>query len=108
MLITLNNIVENCSSNLQGVKLFNALDCAVKTNDEIIIVVDNNCSLSSSFLNSSIGSFLEKYGVDIFKSKIKFKGSKNQFNRVSEYLNKFSALYLVKTLPLTTAVRLKT
>lgn len=93
MLITLNSLVDNCSSNSQGVKLFKALDSAVKNNDEVIIVVDNNCSLSSSFLNSSIGSFLEKYGIDLFKSKVKFKGSKNQFNRVSEYLNKFSAVY---------------
>ncbi|WP_034893777.1 STAS-like domain-containing protein [Gillisia sp. Hel_I_29] len=93
MLITLNSLVDNCSSNSQGVKLFNALDSAVHKNNEIIIVVDNNCSLSSSFLNSSIGSFLEKYGIDLFKSKVKFKGSKNQFNRISEYLNKFSNLY---------------
>ncbi len=92
-LITLNNIVDNCSSNVEGVKFFNALDNAFKVDNKVIIVVDNNSSLSSSFLNSSIGMFVEKYGIDFFKENIKFQGSKNQFTRISNYLNKFSSLY---------------
>lgn len=92
-LITLNHIVDNCSSNVEGVKFFNALDSAIKVDNEVIIVVDNDSALSSSFLNSSIGMFVEKYGIEFFKKNIKFQGSKNQFGRISNYLNKFSTVY---------------
>ena len=92
-LITLNHIVDNCSSNVEGVKFFNALDSAIKDDNKVIIVVDNDSSLSSSFLNTSIGMFVEKYGIEFFKKNIKFQGSKNQFSRISNYLNKFSSVY---------------
>ncbi|MFD0989109.1 STAS-like domain-containing protein [Mariniflexile jejuense] len=49
--------------------------------------------MSSSFLNTSISQFLDKYGLNSFKQTVKFKGSKNQFSRLSYYINKHSSLY---------------
>lgn len=92
MIIELNNIVSNSSSNTEGLKLFDLLDSEFQNHGEIIIEIDNFSSLSSSFLNSSIGLFLEKYGVEAFKSKVKIRGAKHQFIRVKDYLNKFSSL----------------
>lgn len=93
MFLVLSHIVNNSGSNLEGLKLFEALENAIRYDDDVILVVDNDASLSSSFLNSSIGLFLEKYGMDFFKGKIRFKGSKNQFKRISKYLEKFSSVY---------------
>lgn len=92
MQLILNRLVENCSSNVEGVKLLNALEDAWEANDTILIVANENAALSSSFLNSSIGAFIEKYGLDVFRSKIKFKGSKTQFGILSTYIKKHTEL----------------
>lgn len=93
MLLVLNDIVSDSSSNSEGLKLFKALENAIEFNNEVILVVNNSSSLSSSFLNSSIGNFLETYGVDYFKQNVKISGSKTQFERISNYLKKFNSLY---------------
>lgn len=93
--LILKNIVKNSSSNEQGMILFDSLQDAYLSKDSLILYVDSNLSMSSSFLNSSIGLFLDKYGLNSFKQTVKFKGSKNQFLRLSDYINKYSSLYSV-------------
>lgn len=93
--LILKNIVKNSSSNEQGMVLFDALQNAYLNKDSLILYVDSDLSMSSSFLNSSIGLFLDKYGLANFKQTVKFKGSKNQFSRLSDYINKYSDLYPV-------------
>lgn len=89
--VILKNLVADTSSNRSGLILFNAIENTDK-NDIVILEIDNRMSLSSSFLNSSIGSYIEKYGLKEFKRKVKFKGNKNQFARISNYIEKFSML----------------
>lgn len=93
--LILKNIVKNSSSNEQGMVLFDALQNAYLNKDSLILYVDSDLAMSSSFLNSSIGLFLDKYGLVNFKQTVKFKGSKNQFSRLSDYINKYSDLYPV-------------
>jgi hypothetical protein len=93
--LILKNIVKNSSSNEQGMVLFDSLQNAYLSKDSLILYVDSDLSMSSSFLNSSIGLFLDKYGLNSFKETVKFKGSKNQFSRLSDYLTKYSSLYAV-------------
>lgn len=93
--LILKNIVKNSSSNEQGMILFDSLQNAYLSKDSLILYVDSDLSMSSSFLNSSIGQFLDKYGLNSFKQTVKFKGSKNQFSRLSDYINKYSSLYPV-------------
>ncbi|MCR9181461.1 MAG: STAS-like domain-containing protein [Flavobacteriaceae bacterium] len=91
--LDLNKVVENYSSNAEGYKLFTLLDKYAEENQIVVISIDNTAALSSSFLNSSIGQFLDKYGFDLFKSNIKIKTSKTQFNRLLNYLDKYNNLY---------------
>lgn len=93
--LILKNIVKNSSSNEQGMILFDSLQNAFLSKDSLILYVDSDLSMSSSFLNTSIGQFLDKYGLNSFKQTVKFKGSKNQFSRLSDYINKYSGLYHV-------------
>lgn len=93
--LILKNIVKNSSSNEQGMILFDSLQKAYLSKDSVILYVDSDLSMSSSFLNSSIGLFLDKYGLNSFKETVRFKGSKNQFSRLSDYITKYSSLYPV-------------
>lgn len=92
--IILNQIVQNASSNSEGERLFKELECVFKQGGKIELVVDNEATLSSSFLNSSIGLFLETYGLTVFKENFVFKGSENQYKRLAGYIQKFSKTHL--------------
>lgn len=92
--IVLKNIVRNSSSNEEGLILFNILQDAYLNKEQILLDVDANLIMSSSFLNTSIGSFLDNYGLSEFKETFKFKGSKNQFQRLNSYITSYKELYL--------------
>lgn len=93
--LILKNIVEDSSSNLSGALLFGALKEAWSKKERVLLHVDSDMTLSSSFLNSSIGQFLDQYGLDTFKEVVQFKGSKNQFQRIASYISSYSKVYSV-------------
>ena len=93
--LILKDIVKDSSSNEQGMILFDSLQNAYLSKNSLILQVDSDLLMSSSFLNTSIGQFLDKYGLNSFKQTVKFKGSKNQFSRLLDYINKYSSLYQV-------------
>jgi hypothetical protein len=90
--ITLNKLVEESSSNSSGLVLFNEIE-RVDFGASIILEIDSDMPLSSSFLNSSIGEYLDKYGMENFKRRIKFKGNRNQFKRISDYISQYTRLH---------------
>lgn len=92
--LILKDIVKDSSSNNQGAVLFDYLKNAFINGEALVLVVDSDLSMSSSFLNSSIGFFLDKYGINSFKKTVKFKGSKNQFSRLAHYIKTYSDIYL--------------
>lgn len=92
--LILKNIVKDTSSNDQGDLLFNILRDAYLKKDSILLDVDSDLSMSSSFLNSSIGVFLDNFGLENFKRTLKFKGTKKQFIKVSDYINDYKELYI--------------
>lgn len=92
-ILILKKIVRDTSSNEQGLELFNILKHAYLSEKPLVLYVDSDLSLSSSFLNSSIGLFLDNYGIDNFKKTVKFKGSKNQFLRLVNYIEKYKSVY---------------
>lgn len=93
--LILKDLVKDSGSNDQGMLLFDHLKSAFLKKDTLILDVDSELSMSSSFLNSSIGLFLDEYGLENFKATVKFKGSKNQFKRISSYIKKYSSIYSV-------------
>lgn len=92
--LILRDIVDNSSSVEQGIILFNHLKSAYINDCTIILQVDSDLSLSSSFLNSSVGVFLDAYGFSNFRNTLKFKGSKTQFQRFNKYIQEYNDLYL--------------
>lgn len=92
--LILKDLVKGTSSNEQGLVLFESLKNAYLSNTSLILQVDSDLPISSSFLNTSIGLFLETYGLDSFKKTVKFKGSKSQFTRLANYIDKYKNLYL--------------
>lgn len=92
--LILRDVVKNSSPGSEGITLFNHLKDAYCNNYVILLEVDSDLSLSSSFLNSSIATFLDNYGYDSFKRTMKFKGSKTQFERLNKYIQEYKDLYL--------------
>ena len=92
--LILKDIVNNSGSNIEGATLFNYLQQAFLNREALLLQIDSDLSLSSSFLNSSIGEFLDNYGLSSFKQTVKFKGSKKQYLRLADYIQKYQELYL--------------
>ncbi|SDS41913.1 STAS-like domain-containing protein [Winogradskyella sediminis] len=92
--LILKDLVKNSSSNEEGMVLFNVFQEAYLNNTQILLEIGSDISMSSSFLNTSIGEFLDKYGFLKFKETVKIKGSENQFNRLNNYINKYKDLYI--------------
>jgi len=90
--LMLSELVDSTGSNEAGFVLFKKLKTARDTNTVITLCIEPTESLSSSFLNSSIGLFLETYGIVSFKETVKFKGNKAQFKKLSHYISMFSQL----------------
>jgi L-2-hydroxyglutarate oxidase LhgO len=90
--INIRSLVPETSSNLSGTILFKELHRALNNGSIVILEVDNDLALSSSFLNSSIGEILDKYGLSTFKRNVKFKGNKNQFERIATYISYYEKL----------------
>lgn len=94
-LLILKDLVSNTGSNEEGNVLFISLQTAFLNNDSFILSIDSDLSMSSSFLNTSFGYFLDMYGLANLKKTVKFKGSKNQFSRLSDYINKYTSVYAI-------------
>jgi hypothetical protein len=93
--LSINNLVKNTSTNEEGIILFNVLNNAFLNNELLIISLDSISSLSSSFLNTSIGEFMDIYGYENLKKTLKIKGTKSQFEKINIYISKYKELQLV-------------
>lgn len=92
--LNLQNIVSNTSTNSEGNVLFNVFLNAQKENTPFILLIEPDCSLSSSFLNSSFGEFFDAYGMDRLKELVKIKANRLQFSRLKNYMEKYDEVFL--------------
>lgn len=69
--INLMNHVDGTISNNDGVKLFYALSSKLKQDIIIKLSLKDATPMTSSFLNSSFGELIDKFGLDSVKSRIK-------------------------------------
>lgn len=90
--INLGQITVSSSSNNDGDKLYDYL-CSYALTSEVVIQIDSNSILSTSFLNSSFGKFINDYGIDLFKRNVKINTNANQFNRLKNYIVNYTLLY---------------
>lgn len=91
--ISLASIVSNTETNTEGIKLFCVISKAIKNDESIILEIDSNMALSSSFLNSALGEVIDNYSLNILKSSLKIVSSKTQFERINSYLTKYDNIY---------------
>ncbi|WKW46720.1 DUF4325 domain-containing protein [Myroides sp. JBRI-B21084] len=88
--ISLSDIVDNTGANSEGFKLFSLL--IKHENERVILSLDKNMGFSTSFLNSSIGQYIDRFGYENYKRKIAYKCTKKQYDIISSYINKFTQL----------------
>ena len=91
--ISLSSIVSNTETNTEGIKLFCVISKTIKDDTLLILEIDSDMALSSSFLNSALGEIIDNYSLDILKSFLKIKSSKTQFDRINSYLTKYNNIY---------------
>lgn len=85
--IKLMDHVAGTSSNVDGVKLFSILTKELDANNTIILSLKDSTPMSSSFLNSSFGELVEKYGLEIFKKQIRLINyTPSQLEYIKKYL----------------------
>lgn len=84
--IRLTDVVSGTSTNADGLALFLALNKIIVANNSVSIDLTDATPLSSSFLNSSIGELIDKYGIDKIKQNIFYNNaSKSMFNNIKNY-----------------------
>lgn len=73
-----------------GSNLYDIIDGHTKDNEKVVIDMTDVTSLSSVFLNTSIGRVIDEKGIDFLKSNISFvKITKQQAERLTDYLSKY-------------------
>ncbi len=92
--IQLRNYINDSNIDQSANDLYMDLISNLNQQTKVLLVIDNDTSLTSSFLNSSIGQFLDNYGLITFKNLISFKGSRQQYNRIVDYINSYNKIYL--------------
>ncbi|MGM1055435.1 MAG: STAS-like domain-containing protein [Bacteroidota bacterium] len=85
-------IDRNTSTNNDGDQLYNFIVDNISHN-KIIIHFSPNITLTSSYLNSSFGKFIDVFGIDKLKTKVKVKTNKSTFSVISKYLDNYNHVY---------------
>ena len=86
--IYLSNIVIDTYTNSAGYSLYLELEKYISKGKKVILSFKNATPTSSSFLNSSIGEVIDKFGFDSFKSQIKLSDmSKSQAGVLKKYFD---------------------
>lgn len=79
--------VNGTSSNDDGHRLFLVLDAQIQRHEEFVISFMDMRPMSSSFLNSSFGEIVRKYGFGILKRYIRLTDFRqSDIKRLSGYL----------------------
>lgn len=90
--IDLQSITASTSSNSDGNVLY-AFLIKNAVNSQVVLNIHGNFILSTSFLNSSFGRYINDYGIELFKNNIKIQTNINTFSRLKDYINVYSQLY---------------
>lgn len=89
--ISLQILMENRTYPEAGEALYDILVEKIDCEDKIVLDMQGVVALPSMFLNTSLGRFIETYGVDLLKQKISFaKISATQAARIQDYIRRLS------------------
>ena len=91
--LIVNNLVLGTSTNTEATPLFIAMKNSVDTGAIISLSFKDVAYVSSSFLNSSIGEFIDVYGFDFFKNNVKFANCNSDLaTLIKGYVTKYKSL----------------
>lgn len=91
--LIVNNISNGTSTNSEAFSLYLELQKTARDNNSIILSFTNITFVSSSFLNSSIGQFIDEFGFNYFSKHIKFADCTPELaKRIKDYVVKYKSL----------------
>ncbi len=92
-LINVSEIIDGTTSNDDGMKLFIALKLYLDKSVIVVLSLKDSGSMSTSFLNSSLGEIISIYGYNFFKNHIRIVDYTNsQIRIISRYIEKVKQL----------------
>ena len=68
--LIIRDITSSTLTNSDGLSLKIAIDSALSNADVVVLSFEAIGTISSSFLNSSIGEIIDKYGFEILKDRV--------------------------------------
>ncbi len=85
--IKLMDCVNGTSTNNDGFGLFIEVSKAFTEGDTVKLSLEGSTSMSSSFLNSSFGELVEKFGMDAIRKQLRLVDFKpSQAEQIKKYL----------------------
>jgi len=86
--IIVKDLTPGTLTNVDGMNLRVAIDEALVSGHSVLLSFNGIHTISSSFLNSSLGEIFDKYGYDVLKSRIKITHYTTQLaGAIIKYVN---------------------
>lgn len=86
--IVVKDLTSGTLTNAEGDKLRVAVDDALSSGNSVLLSFNDINTISSSFLNSSLGEIVDKYGFDVLKSRISITHYTTQLaGAIKKYIN---------------------
>ena len=96
IVIVVKDTVSGTSTNSEAFPLFIKMDNELSSGKHVVLSLKSCNPMSSSFLNSSFGSVIEKYGWDFLKGKISIIDyTPTIADTIKTYLDKSKSLSVV-------------
>ena len=93
MTVYIKDIVSNTVQHSEGIKLFDVLDLHFSKDERICLSLKDSTPMSSSFLNTSIGQIIKKYGIDFFRNHLTISEyTINQAIYLKDYVARYISL----------------
>lgn len=88
MKMNLTSIVSGTTTNTDALPFFYEMEKSFSNGEKLIVSLDNSSTMSSSFLNSSIGEFIDKYGLDGLQKTLSFVNyTSSQIDYIKKYVD---------------------
>jgi hypothetical protein len=90
--IIVKDLTSGTLTNVDGLNLRVAIDSVLASGDSVLLSFNGIHTISSSFLNSSLGEIVDKNGFDVLKSRIKITNYTTPLaGAITKYVNDLKA-----------------
>lgn len=96
-IINLKAILNKSNYQQAGSCVFDIMDSAENTSEVFVLDMDGVISIPTMFMNTSFGAYIDKYGVEELRTRIKFKNiTKVQAECIQKYLFHYEKLIKIQ------------